>query len=123
MRTLLVAVGLSLVLAGAAAARNPRLEQLRPRAADMRLARGAVLRPADIGAGWMAQASKPDADAPPDCAFQDYSRFTLTGQAQRQYTLRGASVLSRVEVFATGAQARDDFAIDSDPRTARCEGE
>jgi hypothetical protein len=123
MRPLVAAVAVALTLAGTAAARNPRLERLAPRPADMELAQATVLRAADLGAGWAAHASKLDDTSPPDCAFQDYSSFTITGQAQRQYTRPSASVLARVEVYATGAQARGDFAIDLDRRTARCEGE
>ena len=123
MRTLLVTVAAALALAAPAAARNPRLEQLALRPADMHTAKSALLRAGDLGSGWLAQASKADDSAPPDCPGQDYSKFTITGQAQSQFTKLGASVLSRVEVYEDTRQARADFAVDERPGTAACEGE
>jgi hypothetical protein len=115
-------VAAALVVTATASARHPRLEQLALAAADMSLARNAVLRGADLGSGWVARAAKPDDNAAPDCPGQDYSRFTITGQAEAQYTKLGASVLSRVEVYETRKQALGDFAVDERPGTAACEG-
>jgi hypothetical protein len=122
VRTLLLVLAASLALATAASARNPRLEQLALRPADMELARSAVLRGADLGAGWVAQPSKPADDAPPDCPGQDYSKFTITGQAQVQFAKQGASVTARVEVYPSHGQVLGDFAVDARPGTAACEG-
>lgn len=123
--TLLVAAALGLV-AAAAAARDPRLEKLQLKPADMRLARSAVLRRSDLGAGWTplrVGASDPEA---PDCPGYrpDFSKFTVTGQADSQFSTRGGStsVLSRVEVYASKAQARGDFALSTLPPVARCLG-
>jgi hypothetical protein len=123
VRTLLVAVAAALVVTTAASARNPRLEQLALVQADMQLARHALLRAADLGTGWATQPSSSDGNSPPDCPGQDYSKFTITGQAQTQFTKLGASVLSRVEIYKSRAQAAGDFAVDQRPGTAACEGE
>jgi hypothetical protein len=88
----------------------------------MELAKSAVLRGTDLGAGWATHAMQPDDSSAPDCAGQDYSRFTITGQAQTQSTKSGASVTSRVEVYESRADALGDFAVDARPRTASCEG-
>jgi hypothetical protein len=122
VRVLLLTLAAGLVLAAAASARNPRLEQLALRAADMDLARSAVLRSGDLGSGWTTAAIKPDGTAPPDCRGQDYSKFTITGQAQTKSTKSGASVISRVEVYRSRADAFGDFAVDARPGTAACEG-
>jgi hypothetical protein len=122
VRTLLVVVAVALLLPAAASGRNPRLEKLALRQPDMQLARNALLRAGELGPGWATHTSKPDESSPPDCPGQDYSRFTITGQAQTQFTKLGASVLSRVEVYKSRAQAVGDFAVDARPGTAACEG-
>jgi hypothetical protein len=122
VRTLLLVVIAALALTATASARNPRLEQLALEKADMQLAKNALLRAGDLGSGWTTQPSKPAADSPPDCPGQNYSKFTITGQAQTQFTKLGASVLSRVEIYKSRADARGDFAVDTKPGTAACEG-
>jgi hypothetical protein len=123
MRALLLTLGAALVLTAAASARNPRLEQLALRPADVDLAKSAVLRGSDLGSGWTTAAMKPNDTSPPDCPGQNYSKFTITGQAQTRSTRTGASVISRVEVYRSRAGALGDFAIDARPGTAACEGE
>jgi hypothetical protein len=122
MRTLLLAFAAALVLVAGASARNPRLERLALNPTDVQFASSALLRAADLGSGWAPHPSKPDESSPPDCAMQDYSKFTITGQAQSQFTKLGASVLSRVEIYKSHRQALDDFAVDERPGTAGCEG-
>jgi hypothetical protein len=122
MGRLLVAFVLALVLAAPAAARDPRLERLALRPVDGKAAKNAVLRARDLGAGWAGGAQNPRDDSPPDCAFQNYSKFTITGQAQTHFTQQGASVVSRVELYESRADARGDFGVDTRPRTAQCEG-
>jgi hypothetical protein len=112
-----------LIVPATASARNPRLEQLALRAADTQLAKSSILRAGDLGSGWASRPSKPDDNAPPDCAGQDYSAFTITGQAQGQFVKQGASVLSRVEVYPSRKQVLGDFAVDAQPGIAACEGE
>jgi hypothetical protein len=119
---LLACLALALVVAAPAAARNPRLEHLALRPADMESARNAVLRAADLGTGWAARVENARDDSAPDCAFQDYSKFTITGQAQTRFSQQGASVVSRVEVYKSHADAAGDFGVDTRPRTALCEG-
>jgi hypothetical protein len=121
VRTLLVVVA-ALALTATASARNPRLEQLALEKADMQLAKNALLRAADLGSGWTTQPSKAADESPPDCPGQNYAKFTITGQAQTQFTKLGASVLSRVEIYKSRADARGDFAVDTKPGTASCEG-
>ena len=121
MKRLLVLVVAALAVCSSASARNPRLEHLALRAADVSLAKDTVLRADDLGSGWTSRASKPNDDAPPDCPGQDYSKFTITGQAQSQFTRSGAQVLSRVEVYKSRADARGDFAVDQRAGTAACE--
>jgi hypothetical protein len=118
---LLLTLLAGLVVASPAAARNPRLEQLALRSVDMDLARSAVLRPGDLD-GWSRLPSKAQDDAPPDCRGQDYSAFTITGQAESHFQKAGASVLSRVEVYPSRRQVRGDFGVDARPGTAACEG-
>jgi hypothetical protein len=119
---LLACLALALVVAAPAAARNPRLEHLALRPADMASARNAVLRAADLGSGWTGTVENARDDSAPDCAFQDYSKFTITGQAQTRFSQQGASVVSRVEVYKSRADALGDFGVDTQPRTALCEG-
>jgi hypothetical protein len=122
VRVLLLTLAAALVLVAAASARNPRLERLALRPADMELAKSAVLRSGDLGSGWTTGVMKLDDNAPPDCAGQNYSKFTITGQAQTRSTKSGASVISRVELYRSRADAHGDFAVDARPGTAACEG-
>jgi hypothetical protein len=118
---LLLTLLAGLVVASPASARSPRLEQLALRPLDMDLARTAVLRTGDL-AGWRRVRGTARDDGPPDCPGQDYSAFTITGQAESRFQRQGASVISRVEVYPSRRQARGDFAVDARPGTARCEG-
>jgi hypothetical protein len=122
MGRLLACLAVALVVAAPAAARNPRLEHLALKPADMESARNAVLRAADLGSGWTGTVENARDDSAPDCAFQDYSKFTITGQAQTRFSQQGASVVSRVEVYKSRADAAGDFGVDTTPRTALCEG-
>jgi hypothetical protein len=112
-----------LIVTATASARNPRLERLALRAVDVQLAKGSILRTGDLGSGWTSRPSKPDDNAPPDCPGQNYSAFTITGQAQAQFVKQGASVLSRVEVYPSRKQVLGDFAVDAQPGVVACEGE
>ena len=125
MRALPVALAVTaaVVLAGvASAARDPRLEQLALRPADMSLARSAIIRAGDLGAGWRPRTTPAEDASPPDCKGTDYSPFTITGQAQTQFDHAGGSVLSRVEIYRSHRHALGDFAVDDRPGSAACEG-
>lgn len=80
-----------------------------------------MLHGADLGTGWATRTVQPDTAAP-DCAWQNYSKFTITGRAQTRSTKSGASVTSRVEIYRSRADALGDFAVDARPGTAACEG-
>ena len=122
MGRLLVVCALALLLAATAAARSPRVEQLALTQADPAAAKSAVLRASDLGTAWTAKVENARDDSAPDCPFQDYSRFTITGEAQTRFSQQGASVVSRVEVYKSKADAAGDFGVDTRPRTAQCEG-
>jgi hypothetical protein len=122
VRPLLLILAVALAVTGSAAARNPRLEHLALRPGDMDLARGAVLRGTDLGTGWTGRTIGAGANEAPDCPGQDYSKYTITGQAQAQFSKQGASVISRIEVYPSHAQVLGDFAVDSRTGTAACEG-
>jgi hypothetical protein len=120
-------VALSLVLLGclaaavvADAARSPRLEQLELRAGDTKIARAAVLRVADLPAGWRPQATSGGEDAPP-CGW-NLSAFTITGKADATFVRGTGAVYAEVDVLETAAQARRDFAVQVDVGALGCEG-
>jgi hypothetical protein len=122
-RALLLPIFLiALALAATAAARDPRLEQVRLNAADNALAKRIVLKPGDVGAGWR-KVRVPDSDEPLRCpGFNpDLSRFTVTGKAKTAFTQpTGASIASAVEVYESGADAVGDFKTAAKPALARC---
>jgi hypothetical protein len=110
-------------LVGAAVGkRSPRLERLAPRAADLTLARKALIRTSDVGSDWKGGVVEAADHETPDCAWQDYSAFTITGQAESDFSQTGARVISQVQVFARPAQAMADFRIDTRKGTPACEG-
>jgi hypothetical protein len=119
---LLPIVLLAFALATTAAARDPRLEQLRLNAADNALAKRIALKAADVGAGWR-KTRVPDSNEPLRCpGFNpDLSRFTVTGQAKTAFTRpTGASIASAVEVYESRADAAGDFKTAATPALARC---
>jgi hypothetical protein len=124
---LLVLVACALVVvATASGARDPRLEQLELRRADVRSAKGAALRLSDLRAGWTRLPASRSGERAPDCPGYrpDFSRFTITGRATSRFSSRdgAASVLSHIEVYATKADARGDFSLSTLPPAARCLG-
>ena len=121
-RAALLAVLLCLVAAGAAdAARHPHLEKLAPTPADMKIAKAAMLRLADLGAGWKQEKTSASEGAPP-CKW-DLSRFTITGTSGATFSRSGRAVYAELDVFPTSAQALADYAVQSDPKALACEGE
>jgi hypothetical protein len=122
-----LAVAALTVVAAAAGARDPRLETLDLHSGDMRLAKQAVVQRSDLGAGWTrARPTPSDQQAAPDCPSYrpDFSKFTIAGQAESQFSSQGGlvSVLSRVEVYASRRHAQGDFALSTLPPVARCLG-
>jgi hypothetical protein len=120
----LVAAADLVTAASALPGRDPRLEKLAIRAADQARAKRAVLRPSEVPAGWTRLPTNARDDAPPTCPGYrpDFSRFTITGQAESAFQQRGRSILSRVEVYESRADARGDYALGTAPPTARCLG-
>jgi hypothetical protein len=113
---------LSLFVVATAAARDPRLEQVRLNAADNALAKRIALTPRDVGVGWRST-TVPDSDDQLNCPgwSPNLSRFTITGKATRAYTQpTGASIVSAVEVYESKADAAGDFKAAATPAVARC---
>jgi hypothetical protein len=119
---LLLAVGLIAVSAAAAKPRNPRLEKLALNPADMALARKAVVQRSDLVAAWKGGAMTPDGSKPPDCAWMDYSAYTITGRSDMRFTQGYSLISASVQVFPDPAQALGDFAAGLRAGTAACEG-
>jgi hypothetical protein len=113
---------LSLLVVATAAARDPRLEQVRLNAADNALAKRIALTPRDVGVGWRST-TVPDSDDQLNCPgwSPNLSRFTITGKSTRVYTQpTGASIVSAVEVYESKADASGDFKAAATPAVARC---
>ena len=121
-----LAVCALVVVATANAARDPRLETLALKPADVTLARAAAVRLSDLSPGWKPAPLPPGGEQAPDCPDYrpDFSKFTITGQATSQFSAQSgaASITSRTEVYATKEQARGDFTVSTLPPVARCLG-
>ena len=114
------------VVATANAARDPRLETLALKSADVRLAKLATVQLSDLSSGWKAVRAPASDEQAPDCPGYrpDFSRFTITGQADSAFeSQRGAiSIFSSTEVYETKEDANGDFALSTLPPVARCLG-
>jgi hypothetical protein len=120
-RLVIVACSLfALVFAATATARDPRAEREQLRPADMKVARGAVLRTRDFKTRWKAQT--PDQDGPGGCASfrPDFSQFVITGKAKSDLHATGWRLVSQLAIFASQAQAAADFRL-SVKALMRCE--
>ena len=119
-----LAIVASAPAASARPERNPRLEKLALRPADTALARRAAVQPSDLGAGWTRIRTNPAEASPPTCPGYkpDFSAFTITGQAESAFQRRGGSILSRIELYASRADARGDYAISTERPAAACLG-
>ncbi len=126
MRRFAVAVvlcALALLLAAAASGRDPRLEKLQLRAADVALAKRSTLRQQDAGASWRPIRIPTSSGERLVCpGFNpDFSRFTISGKASSGFTRTGgASILSSVEVYESRADAIGDFRVGAKPIVANC---
>lgn len=125
LRRLVVLVTLAALLVGAgtASARDPRLEQQRLTPADMRLARTAVLKRADLAAGWRSLTIPSSEGERLSCpGFDpDFSAFTITGRAVSGFAHPdGASLTTAVEVYRSRADAAGDFRVGTQPGVVRC---
>jgi hypothetical protein len=114
---------LSLLVATSASGRDPRLEKLQLRAADVALAKRFTLKHGDVGASWRPTRIPDSSGEKLVCpGFNpDLSRFTITGKASSGFTrANGASILSSVEVFESRADAIGDFQVGAKPIVASC---
>jgi hypothetical protein len=119
--TLLAVIACLVAAAAADAARHPHLEKLAPTPADTKIAKAAILRLADLGAGWKQQKTSASEGEPP-CKW-DLSRFTITGTSGATFVRPAGAVYAELDVFPTSAQALADYAVQSDPKALGCEGE
>jgi hypothetical protein len=86
------------------------------------VARAALIRRADLTDAWTGglKSSSQD-DFTPPCGW-DFSKYTITGEADSQFTAPGAVLHSSVTVFRSRADARGDFAVEEAPETLQCAG-
>jgi hypothetical protein len=113
----------SLLLATVASGRDPRLERLQLRAADVALAKKITLKQGDVGASWRPTRIPNSSGERLVCpGFNpDLSRFTISGQASSGFTrANGASIISSVEVYESRADAIGDFQTGAKPIVANC---
>jgi hypothetical protein len=126
MKTLALAV---LILAAyptalmAGTARSPRLETIALRTPDMKYASGATVKLSDLVAGWKGGTVNPHNDTVPDCSSQNFSPYTITGQAEADYHAGPTLLISITNMFPSAAQSLGDFHVGTQAGTARCEGE
>jgi hypothetical protein len=119
---LVLVTGLIAVSTADAKPRHPRLEKLALNAADMALAKSAVLQTSDLVSGWKGGAMTADGTMPPDCEWMDYSAYTITGRSDTRFTRGYSLISSSVQVFPDRAQALGDYAAGLRADTAACEG-
>jgi hypothetical protein len=121
LHRLAAAVLAMLVFASAAVAgTDPRREQERLNSADTALAKRTALQVADLGTGWKRERATAGDDTAMPCGL-DFSAFTITGKAESRFTDRaGASLMSRVEVYETRAQALGDYRVGTQPSIVGC---
>jgi hypothetical protein len=118
-----VVLVLSLLVATAASGRDPRLERVQLRAADVALAKRITLRQRDVGATWRPTRIPDSGGQRLTCAGfnPDLSRFTISGKANSGFTQpTGASIISTVEVYKSRADAIGDFQTGAKPIVANC---
>jgi hypothetical protein len=115
---LVLVFGLALA---ATAAAGPRDEKERLTKADTALARQALVRPSDLDLSWTA-VKVPLSHGPRCRGYNpDFSRFTITGKAGSGFTRgAGSAIASAVEVYASAAQATDDFVTGARPAFLSC---
>lgn len=114
---------LSLLVANAASGRDPRLERVKLRAADVALAQRISLKQSDVGASWRPTRIPDTGGQRLTCpGFNpDFSRFTISGKASSGFTqATGASIISTVEVYESRADAIGDFQTGAKPIVVRC---
>lgn len=113
---------LALTLAASAWARDPHDERKQLRPADMKLARAAIIRGADMQSDWkLYKLSDSDDDTKCPGWDPDVSRFVITGEAESGFKHpSGARLMFGVDVFSSAAHAVGDFRAGARPQFARC---
>jgi hypothetical protein len=118
---LVPAICAAAVLTGSASARSsPRIQKLAPVPADTKAAKAATIRLSDLTPGWKGGTARPDNSAP-DCK-KNFSAYTITGDAEADFTQGAAAITSTVQFFPSRRQALGDFGVDTPPGIAACEG-
>jgi hypothetical protein len=121
-RALLIpSICVALALTGSASGNSsPKAQKLAPIPADTQLAKSATLRLSDLTSGWKGGSTKPD-NSPPDCN-KNFSAYTITGNAEEDFTQGAAALTSTIQLFPNAQQALGDFGVDTPSGAARCEG-
>jgi len=120
-RALLISsIGVALALTGSASGSSPKLQKLALTPADTKIAKSATLRLSDLTHGWKGGSAKPNNSAP-DCK-KNFSAFTITGNAEADFTQGYAAITSTIQLFPNRQQALGDFRVDTPPGIAACVG-
>jgi hypothetical protein len=106
----------------ATAGRSPRLERIALRGPDMMQVRSATVRLSDLIAGWKGGTVNPNNDSSPDCSSQNFSPFTITGQAESDYHHGVTLLISLANMYPSTAQSLGDFTVGTQAGTVECEG-
>jgi hypothetical protein len=99
---------------------DPRAPRERLVAADMAIARSAVLQASDMQPQW--RRVRPPALTGPGCPQNDpdLSRFTVTGKASSLFKASASRIETRLKVFANGSQAALYFDATWNRTVLRC---
>jgi hypothetical protein len=121
-KPLLAAALIGLVSASTALAAIVDAPTVRITPADQAKARAALLRRADLGAGWVGGPIKTSQLSPPNCpGFNPKeSDLVVTGHADARYTTPGIELDQDVQVMKDAAAVETDFARSISPKLARC---
>lgn len=107
----------------ATAARSPRLEKIALRAPDMKQVGAATVKLSDLVSGWKGGMVNANNDSSPDCSSQNFSRYTITGQAESDYHNGVTLLISVANMYPSDAQSFGDFTVGTQAGTVKCEGE
>jgi hypothetical protein len=123
-KPLLAAALIGLVSTSTALAAIVDAPTVRITPADQAKARAALLRRADLGAGWLGGAIKTSQLSPPNCPGFDpkESDLVVTGHADARYTYRqgGLELDQDVQVMKDASAVLKDFARSVSPKLAKC---
>jgi hypothetical protein len=122
MRALLISsICVALVLtASASGSSSSKVQKLALTPTDTKVAKSATLRLSDLTSGWKGGSAKPN-NSPPDCG-KNFSAYTITGNAEADFTQGAAAITSTIQLFPNLQQALGDFRVDTPPGIAACVG-